>query len=175
MQPSSFSRPNVSVQPTSNLLGSQTATLTRQRKNITPRDEVSVQIDDTIYEMPEQPDLELGDGLIDRLGVEANGLLDSNFVTPQEENDVLEHFKEDYNFDEIKKFLDQGIVHESVEFFYGADNDSFVQNVEFLNPNSDSREFVVFLLSDLGRNVMTSNRLSIHFANNIIVDNIILF
>ena len=76
-----------------------------------------MQIDDTIYEMPEQPDLELGDGLIDRLGVEANGLSDSNFVTPQEKNDVLEHFKEDYNFGEIKKFFDQGIVHESVEFF----------------------------------------------------------
>lgn len=144
---------------------------------------MSLQIDDTIYEMPEQPDLELGDGLIDRLGVKANGLLDSNFVTPQEENDVvLEQIKEDYNFDEIKNSFDQGIVHESVEFFDGVDNDSFVQNVEFLNPNSDSREFAAFQLSDLGRNVMTSNRLSIHIANRDIFfenhntgDNIVLF
>ena len=144
---------------------------------------MSLQIDDTIYEMPEQPDLELGDGLIDRLGVKANGLLDSNFVTPQEENDVvLEQIKEDYNFDEIKNSFDQGIVHESVEFFYGVDNDSFVQNVEFLNPNSDSREFAAFQLSDLGRNVMTSNRLSIHIVNRDIFfenhntgDNIVLF
>ena len=47
--------------------------------------------------------LELGDGLTDTLGVERNDLLDSNFITPQKENDVvLEQIKEDYNFDEIK-------------------------------------------------------------------------
>ena len=49
------------------------------------------------------------------LGVEANYLLDSNFITPQEENIVLEQIKEDYNFDEIKDTFD----HESVYFFYG--------------------------------------------------------
>ena len=57
----------------------------------------------TRYGLPEQPDLELGDGLTDTLGVERNDLLDSNFITPQKENDVvLEQIKEDYNFDEIK-------------------------------------------------------------------------
>ena len=49
-QPSSFSRPNVGGQPTSNLFGSQTAILTRQKENIAPQDDVGVQIDDTIYE-----------------------------------------------------------------------------------------------------------------------------
>ena len=49
------------------------------------------------------------------LGVEANYLLDSNFIIPQEENIVLEQIKEDYNFDEIKDTFD----HESVYFFYG--------------------------------------------------------
>ena len=97
------------------------------------------------------------------MGVEAN---DSNFITPQEENDVvLEPLKEDYKFDEIKDTFDEGIIHGSLEFCYVNDNDSFVKNVKFLNPSSDNREFVTFLLSDLGRNVMTSNRLSIHIAN----------
>ena len=106
---------------------------------------LSVQIDDTIYGLPEQPDLELGDGLIDTLGAEENDLLDSNFITPQEENDVvLEQIKKDYNFDEIKDTFDQGVVHESVEFFYGGDNENFVQNVEFLNPTSDNKELVSF-------------------------------
>ena len=48
------------------------------------------------------------------LGVEANDLLDSNFITPQEENIVLEQIKEDYNFDEIKDTFD----HESVFFLW---------------------------------------------------------
>ena len=110
--------------------------------------------------------LELGDDLTDTLGVEGNDLLDSNFITPQEENDVvLEQIKGDYNFDEIKDTFNQGVVHESVKFFNGGDNENFIQNVDFLNPSSDNREFVAFLFSDLGRNVMTSNRLSIHIAD----------
>ena len=77
--------------------------------------------------------------MIDTLRVEANYLVDSNFITPQEENNVvLEQIKEDYNFDEIKGTFDQGVVHESVEFFCGGDNENFVQNVEFLNPHSDN-------------------------------------
>ena len=99
--------------------------------------------------------------------VEANDLLDVYFITKEEENDaVLEQIKEDYNFDEIKDTFDKGIVHESVEFFYGGGNKNFLWNIEFLSPNSDNREFAAFLLSDLGRNVMTSNRLSIHIAND---------
>ena len=143
------------------------ATLPRQRENIAaPKDDLSIQIDDTIYELPEQPDLELGSGLIDALGVEANDLLDADFITKEEENDtVLEQIKEDCNFDGIKDTFDESIVHESVEFFYGGDSEIFPWNIEFLNPNSDNREFVASLLSDLGRNVRTSNRLSIHIAN----------
>lgn len=107
MQPSSFNRSNVSSQPTSNLFGSKKATLPRRKENIAPKDDLSIQIDDTIYELPEQPDLELGNGLIDTLGVEVNDLLDSNFIKPQEENSVvLEQIKQDYNFDQIKDTFD---------------------------------------------------------------------
>ena len=62
----------------------------RQRENIAaPKDDISIQIDDRICELPEQPDLELGSGLIDTLGVEANDLLDADFITKEEENDAV--------------------------------------------------------------------------------------
>ena len=49
--------------------GSQTATLTRQNENIAvPKVDISIQIDDTLYELPKQPYLELVCGLIDTLG-----------------------------------------------------------------------------------------------------------
>ena len=100
------------------------------------------------------------------MGLEANDLLDSNFITPQEKNGaVLEQIKQDYNFDEIKDTFDQGIAYESAEFFYGGYSENLVQNVEFLNPSSNNWEFVAILLSDLERNVMTSNKLSIHIVN----------
>lgn len=55
------------------------------------------------------------------LGVEANYLLDQEFITKQEETDaVLEQIKEDYNFENITDAYDDGIVHEGIDFFYGG-------------------------------------------------------
>lgn len=51
------------------------------------------------------------------------------------------------------------------EFFFGRDNDTFVQAVEFLSSSSKNREFMAFLLSDLGQNLMTNNSLSIHIKS----------
>ena len=48
---------------------------------------------------------------------------------------VLEQLKEDYNFDQIKDTLDEGIVQESVELFYGGENGNFLRNIGFLNPS----------------------------------------
>ena len=87
------------------MFGSQTATLTRQKENVAPKDDVSIQIDDSIYKLPDQNHLELGDGFINVLGVEANDLLDSNFITKQEENVALEQIKQDYNLMRLKILL----------------------------------------------------------------------
>ena len=86
-QPSSFNRSSpTNNQPSSNRFGSQTDTLTRQKRNIAAlKDDISIQIDDTIYELPKPPDLELGSGLVDTLGVEANDLLNADFITKEEE------------------------------------------------------------------------------------------
>ena len=51
------------------------------------------------------------------------------------------------------------------EFFFGRDNDTFVQAVEFLSSSSKNRGFMAFLLSDLGQNLMTNNSLSIHIKS----------
>ena len=57
--------------------------------------------------MPDPPTLELGDGLLDVLGVVANDVLDKQFVNKkEEEHAVLEHIKEDYDFDHIKDTFD---------------------------------------------------------------------
>ena len=94
--------------------------MTRQREGETKTlyDTAKKQIDDSIYELPDHVQLELGDGLIDNLGVEANDLFDAGNITRQEEEDILvEQIKEDYNFDDIKDAFDEGIVHENVYFF----------------------------------------------------------
>ena len=72
--------------PSGNLFGSQTAMLTRekQKENIV-QDSVQEELNDTICELPYPPTLELGDGLLDVLGVEANNVLVETMRTLSEQ------------------------------------------------------------------------------------------
>ena len=47
-------------------------------------------------------------------------------------------------------------------FFFGVENDNFVHACNFLLLNEDNNEFISFLCSDMGQNIMTNNSLSIH-------------
>ena len=46
--------------------------------------------------------------------------------------------------------------------FFGGDNDNFLLTCNFLSLSKDNNEFVSFLCSDMGQNLMTNNSLSIH-------------
>ena len=121
-----------------------------------------ITINDTLYELPEHTALELGDGLIENLGVAAEDLVQIDNVTKEEEALILEKVKEEYGFDDIKESFNKRKVPENIYFFNGSANENFSCSVEFLGPDSDNRAFAAFLLSDLGRQVMTSNKLPIH-------------
>ena len=123
-------------------------------------------MDDAIYELPDTPKLELGDGLLNTLGVQADDILDQEFVNKkQQEDEVLEQIKEEYNFDEIKNAFDEGTVPQQLDFFYGGENSNFNRAAEFLSLSNENREFIAFLLSDLGQNLMTNSSLSIHIES----------
>ena len=51
--------------------------------------ETKVDIDDTLYELPENSELKLAEGLIENLGVAAGDLLDAENITKQEEEYVV--------------------------------------------------------------------------------------
>ena len=138
-QTSRFNRLSSFGGPSSNLFGSQTAILTREK--------------------------EQGKVLQDNVQNELD-VLDKDFITKQEETDAaLQQIKQEYNFDDIRETFDEGIVHPKVDFFHGGDNDNFVHAIKFLSPSSDNREFIAFLLLDLGQKVMNSNSLSIHIES----------
>ena len=106
-------------------------------------------MDDTIYELPYPPKLELGDGLLDPLGVEADDILEQTFINKkQQEHAIFKQIKEDYNFDEIKDAFDEGAVPHQLDFFYGGENSNFNQAIEFLSLSNENREFLAFLLSN---------------------------
>ena len=57
-------------------------------------------------------------------------------------------------------------------FFYGGHSQQFVGALEFLGLSPINTEFAAFLLSDLGRQTMTQNKLSIHVeSGDIFYDN----
>ena len=76
-----------------NLFGS----LTQVREKVA-QDSVQKELYDTICELPDPPKLELGDGLLNSLGVQADNILEQKFVNQKQQEDVaLEQIKEDYN------------------------------------------------------------------------------
>ena len=57
-------------------------------------------------------------------------------------------------------------------FFYGRQNENFTHAANFLSLNNDNREFIAFLISDLGQNLIANNNLSIHIeSGNIFYQN----
>ena len=154
------------------MFGSQAAEAFRENKKKTPQQQ---EIDDFLYELPEtKPDLELGDGLINSLGTNAQNLFDKDSLTKKEEEDeVPKIFMEECDIENIKDTMDESAqVPESIYFFYGGDSDEFVKALEFIGMSPVNREFSAFLLSDLGRKIMTQNKLSIHVeSGDIFYDN----
>ena len=87
--------------------------------------ETKIDIDDTLYELPDTSDLVLEDGLIENLGVVAGDLLEAENITKQEEEDiVLEKIKEEYSFEDIKDAFNEGYAPENVYFFYGGESEN---------------------------------------------------
>ena len=124
-----------------------------------------------IYEILDLPKLELGDGLANILGAEAKDILKENFVNPKKLEDEA-HIKEEYGFEEIKYAFDEASLPEQLEVFYGGNNENFVRACNFLSLNEDNNEFIYFLCSDNGQNIMTNNSLSIHIeSGNIFYQN----
>ena len=85
-----------------NIVG-QKQTLTREKEwEKVAQGSVQQELDDAIYELPDPPKLELGNGLLNLLDVEANDILEQTFFNKKQQEDaVLKQIKKDYNFNEI--------------------------------------------------------------------------
>ena len=170
--PSSFNNP--ATGGTGNdLFGSQAATAVRESET---KIKTQAEVDDFLYELPDDmPELELGDGLVQTLGTEAEDLFDPRAppTKKEEEDEILKNLMDEYSGEDIKDTMDEtGQVPESIYFFYGGEIEQFVNALEFIGLSPINREFSAFLLYDLGRQTMTQNKLSIHVeSGDIFYDN----
>ena len=98
-QPSSFNRSRSNQGVGNNFLGSEAATLTTEKEK--QKTDAQVAIDDTLYELPDNLDLELGDGSVETLGTTVEDLFKVDNITEEKEVDViLKKAKDEYNFDD---------------------------------------------------------------------------
>ena len=101
--------------------------------------------------------------MLETLRTNAKDLFQTGNITKKEEEDViLEQIKEEYGFEDITETMDKGNVPENIYLFYCGESDNFCRALEFVGLSIMNREFGAFLMSDLGRQVMTENKLSIH-------------
>ena len=62
----------------------------------------------------------------------------------------------------LRKLLMKEMSLQRFFFFYGGESENFCRFIEFIGLSPMNREFGAFLMSDLGRQVMAENKLSIH-------------
>ena len=121
------------------------------------------------------PHLELADKLANILGTEGEDRFDADapLTKKEEEDEILKKLMEEYDIPSMKDTMEEtGQVPESIYFFYGGDSQNFVDALEFIGLSPINREFATFLLSDLGRQTITQNKLSIHVeSGDIFYDN----
>ena len=97
-----------------------------------PKEQVLEDNDMAIYEIPELPELEIGDPLLNFQSTDIEKILTDDYVNVKNLQDkTLEQIKEEYNFDEIKDALDQGKIPPQLEFFFTGDKIIFYKLVIF--------------------------------------------
>ena len=82
---------------------------------------------DALYELPENPDLELGGGLIENLRITAEDVFQVDSIIKKEEDIIFKKIKEEYGFEDIKEAFDEGRVPENINFFYEGESENFYQ------------------------------------------------
>lgn len=127
-------------QSRSSLFGSQTAVAVNP-----PKEKIIDEIDYAIYEIEDLPKLELGNSRLNALSTEAEDILKDYFVIDKTlEEKTIKQIKEEYHFDEIKGAFDNAAVPQQLEFFYGGDNEEFIEACNLLSQD-DNSDFTSFL------------------------------
>ena len=127
------------------------------------KEQILEDINTAICEVPEPPKIEIGDPLLNLQPTDAEDALADDYVNSEELQDrSTEQIKEEHKFDKIKDAFDEGKIPPQLEFFFGGDNDNFLLTCNFLSLSENNNEFVSFLCSDMGQNIVTNNSLSIH-------------
>ena len=123
-------------------------------------------IDNALNKVPEPPEIDLGDSLINVLSTKVDEILQDDYRNYNVLNEkTIEKIKDEYNFDQIKDIFDERKVLPQLQFFFGGDYENFLNAFNLIGLDEDNNEFVSFLCSDVGQNMITDNSLSTHIES----------
>ena len=126
-------------------------------------EKVTENIDNALNKVPVPLEIGLGNSLINVLSTKADETLQDHYIYDNVPNEkTIEEIKDEYNFDQIKDTFDKGKVSPQLKFFFGGDNENFVNPCKLIGLGEDNNEFVCYFCSDMGQNMMTDNSLSVH-------------
>ena len=84
----------------------------------------------------------------------------------------IDKIKEEYTFFEILESLQKSEIPDSIEFYFGGENEKFFIKCKLLNLSVENENFVDFLSNDYCSNIMRENKLLIHIeSGNVYFDN----
>ena len=93
-------------------------TMTKPTKEKIQEEKVIDDIDTAIYEIPDPPEIEIGDLILNVLTTEAKVILENDYVNDEViQEKTFEQIKDEYNFDDIKDAFDEGKIPPQLEFF----------------------------------------------------------
>ena len=108
-------------------------------------------MDNTIYELPDPPKPELGDGLLNSLGVKADDILEQKFGNKKQQEDAVhEQIKKDSNFDEIRNAFDEGAVPHQIDFFIKGRIVILTKQLNFYHPpmKTENLQYFYYVIRD---------------------------
>ena len=84
------------------------------------------------------------------LGAETHEILDKKFLNKKkQEDEALEKFYKECDFEEIKDGFHEGSLPNQLNFLHGGQSENFAHADNFISLNHDNREFIAFHFSYL--------------------------
>ena len=116
--------------------------------------------------------LELSDEILN-VSKDAEDVINNDFVKVEElDYKDIQEIKDEYNFDDIRNAINNR--KKILVFFYGGDdNEKLRINCEMLGLTGDNSDFIDYLCSMQGEQMLQENSMSIHFdTGNLFYDNL---
>ena len=127
------------------------------------KNDIKHEIYELMRNITSPPSLELYDEILN-FSKDAEDMINNDFVRVEElEDKDIQEIKDEYNFEDIKNEFDDGKIPEILKLFNGGDeNEKFRINCEMLHLTRDNSDFIDYLCSMQGEQILQENSMSIH-------------